>query len=246
MIGSPTDMEAVGGSIREAVKQACEANMTAVRRVTKAEVAQTSEIKEARLGFSDRFILSIGASTGGTEAIKAVLLGLPAEIPPTVIVQHMPPTFTRYFAERLNELARFRVKEAREGDELRPGLALLAPGDFHMRVVENRRGAWCVTLSKEPPLHGVRPAVDVMMQSVAERAGRHALGIILTGMGKDGAAGLKAMRDAGARTIAQDRATCVVYGMPRAAAEIGAAETVLPLKEIAREVVERLRLKRSA
>jgi two-component system chemotaxis response regulator CheB len=162
-----------------------------------------------------------------------VITGLPADIPPTVIVQHMPATFTGHFADRLNSLCRFTVKEAQEGDELRSGLALLAPGDFHMKIIKTSSGKWCVSLNKDPLLHGVRPAIDITMRSVAELAGGRSVGVILTGMGKDGAQGLLEMKKAGAKTIAQDAKTSVVYGMPRAAFECGAVQQVLPLKEIA-------------
>lgn len=248
VITSGRAMEAVAATIRSAVKAAKSANLSALRqsaRLTKAACNDRTRPLPP-LASSERFILAIGASTGGTEAIKTVLLGLPADIPPLVIVQHMPPTFTHHYAGRLNGLVRFAVKEAEDGDELRSGLALLAPGDFHMKIVAETSGKWRVRLNKDPQLHAVRPAVDIMMQSVAQTAGSQALGVILTGMGKDGAAGLKAMRDAGARTIAQDEASSVVYGMPRAAFELGAVEKVVALKNVAEELVAMLRQRRRA
>jgi two-component system chemotaxis response regulator CheB len=176
-------------------------------------------------------LIAIGASTGGTEAIKDVLLGLPADSPGVVITQHMPPGFTRSFAARLDRLCRISVCEARDGDRILPGTALLAPGGLHMEVA--RSGAnYVARLSEAPPVNGHRPAVDVMFNSAARCAGRNLIAALLTGMGKDGARGLLEIRESGGYTVAQDEASCVVYGMPREAAEIGAAEEVLPLDEI--------------
>ncbi|MNF91737.1 Chemotaxis response regulator protein-glutamate methylesterase of group 2 operon [compost metagenome] len=176
-------------------------------------------------------LIAIGASTGGTEAIKEVLLGLPADSPGVVITQHMPPGFTRSFAARLDRLCRISVCEARDGDRILPGTALLAPGGLHMEVA--RSGAnYVARLSEAPPVNGHRPAVDVMFNSAARCAGRNLIAALLTGMGRDGARGLLEIREAGGYTVAQDQASCVVYGMPREAAEIGAAEEVLPLEEI--------------
>jgi two-component system chemotaxis response regulator CheB len=176
-------------------------------------------------------LIAIGASTGGTEAIKDVLLGLPADSPGVVITQHMPPGFTRSFAARLDRLCRISVCEARDGDRILPGTALLAPGGLHMEVT--RSGAnYVARLSEGPPVNGHRPAVDVMFNSAARCAGRNLIAALLTGMGKDGALGLLEIRESGGYTVAQDEASCVVYGMPREAAEIGAAEEVLPLDEI--------------
>ncbi|MNF88390.1 Chemotaxis response regulator protein-glutamate methylesterase of group 2 operon [compost metagenome] len=176
-------------------------------------------------------LIAIGASTGGTEAIKDVLLGLPADSPGVVITQHMPPGFTRSFAARLDRLCRLSVCEARDGDRILPGTALLAPGGLHMEVA--RSGAnYVARLSEAPPVNGHRPAVDVMFNSAARCAGRNLIAALLTGMGKDGACGLLEIRESGGYTVAQDEASCVVYGMPREAAEIGAAEEVLPLEEI--------------
>ena len=177
-------------------------------------------------------VLAIGASTGGTEAIRTVLMGLPATSPGTVIVQHMPEHFTASFAARLDGLCAMEVREARNGDLVTPGLALLAPGNHHM--VLRRSGAqFSVEVKGGPPVHYQRPSVDVLFHSVARQAGHNAIGAILTGMGADGAGGLLAMRQAGARTLAQDEETCVVFGMPREAIHLGAAEQVVPLQDIA-------------
>lgn len=175
-------------------------------------------------------IITVGASTGGTEAIKAFLLPLPAQSPPIVITQHMPPGFTKTFAERMDSLTRLQVKEAEEGDELKPGHAFIAPGDRHMKVVKEN-GRFVVRLDSGPPVNRHKPAVDVLFDSLVDYADKVA-GVILTGMGADGAQGLKRLRDAGARTFGQDEASCVVYGMPRAADQIGAVEFVCSLKQL--------------
>lgn len=179
---------------------------------------------------TDRLI-AIGASTGGTGAIEDVLRRFPANAPGTVITQHMPAGFTASFAQRLDQHCAVTVREARDGEIITPGLALIAPGNFHLLV--QRNGAQWIARVKEGPLvHHQRPAVDVMFQSVAKAAGRNAIGVILTGMGEDGARGLVTMREAGAWTIAQNEQTSVVFGMPRAAIEMGGACEVRPLQEV--------------
>lgn len=181
-------------------------------------------------------LLAIGASTGGTKAIETVLRAFPVSAPGTLIVQHMPEGFTASFAARLNQLCAVEVREARDGDLLTPGLALVAPGNRHMLL--QRSGAQYVIRIKDgPPIHHQKPAVDVLFQSVARHAGRNAVGALLTGMGADGAAGLLEMRDAGAHTIAQDERSCVVFGMPREAIARDAAVEVLPLDRIARAML---------
>jgi two-component system chemotaxis response regulator CheB len=177
-------------------------------------------------------VLAIGASTGGTEAIASVLKSLPQSCPGIVITQHIPAQFSRAFAKRLNDLCAMEVKEAEDGDTLHSGLALIAPGDFHMLL----RRSGCrlyVSVKTGPRVCYQRPSVDVLFSSVAEAAGADAVGVLLTGMGNDGAQGLLKMRQAGARTIAQNEATCVVYGMPREAVQLDAAAQVLPLAAIA-------------
>ena len=182
-------------------------------------------------------IVAVGASTGGTEAIAELLMELPADAPAMVIVQHMPREFTRRFAERCNLHTAVRVKEAEAGDEIVPGQALIAPGGLHLRV-RRRDQRYEVALDEQPPVNRHRPSVDVLFETVAQAAGPRGLGVLLTGMGSDGARGLLAMRRAGARTIAQDEKSCVVFGMPREAIEMGAAELVLPLGRIARAIVD--------
>jgi two-component system chemotaxis response regulator CheB len=177
-------------------------------------------------------VLAIGASTGGTQAVERVLRALPADAPGTVIVQHMPEHFTAAFAQRLNGLCALEVREARDHDAVVPGVALVAPGNRHL-LLQASGARYVVRVKDGPPVHHQRPAVDVLFQSVARAAGPNAVGVILTGMGADGARGLLAMREAGARTFAQDEATCVVFGMPKEAIKLGAAGTVLPLDAIA-------------
>jgi two-component system, chemotaxis family, protein-glutamate methylesterase/glutaminase len=176
-------------------------------------------------------VIAIGASTGGTEAVREVLTCLPVMCPPVLVVQHIPPVFSRSFAERLDQCCDISVREARDGDRLQSGVALIAPGDQHM-VLRRLSTGLQIRLNSGPRVCYQRPAVDVLFTSVAELPHLKALGAILTGMGNDGAAGLKRMRDSGARTIAQDEASSVVYGMPREAVRIGAAERVLPLHRI--------------
>ncbi|HHN75002.1 MAG TPA: chemotaxis response regulator protein-glutamate methylesterase, partial [Acidobacteria bacterium] len=189
-------------------------------------------------------ILAIGASTGGTVAIEEVLRAMPRNAPATVITQHMPPGFTKSFADRLNGICQVEVREAVEGDDVVPGTALIAPGGRHM--VLRREGArYRIGLTDDPPEHFQRPAVDVLFRSVARAAGANTVGVLLTGMGSDGATGLLALREAGAHTIAQDEKSCVVFGMPKEAIKLGAAEEVRPLGEIAAAVL-RSRILREA
>jgi len=199
-------------------------------RRTAQRATRTSAPAAKAYRTTDR-VIAIGASTGGTEALLAVLSELPADAPGVVIVQHMPARFTRSFADRLDRLCAVRVKEAEDGDRVLVGQALLAPGDKHMRV--RRSGAlYHVTLGDEPPQSGHRPSVDVLFHSCATAVGRNAVGVILTGMGADGADGLGAMHKAGAATFAQDEQSCVVYGMPKEAVARGAVDKILPLDQI--------------
>jgi two-component system, chemotaxis family, protein-glutamate methylesterase/glutaminase len=176
-------------------------------------------------------VIAIGASTGGTEAIQKVLVELPENCPGIVITQHIPAVFSRSFADRLNELCAIRVREAEDGDKLEPGLALVAPGNFHMLLKRSPAG-YRVEIKDGPMVCYQRPAVDVLFYSVAQAAGSNATGAILTGMGSDGAQGMLAMKKAGARTIAQDEASCVVFGMPKEAIRHGAVDRILTLSAI--------------
>ena len=181
-------------------------------------------------------VIAIGASTGGIEAITTVLEGLPDGVPPILIVQHLPQPFTRLFAGRLNTMCALKVKEAAQGDILHPGHVYIAPGNQHLKLGRGVSG-WITLLSDAPPLNGHRPSVDPLFDSVAQQAGRHAVGVILSGMGADGALGLLHMKQAGAMTIGQDPASCVVYGMPRAAFEMGAVDKQVALSGISQEIV---------
>ena len=181
-------------------------------------------------------IIAIGASTGGTKAIETVLTRMPANAPATVIVQHMPEAFTRAFAERLNQICRMEVREARDNDHAIPGLALIAPGNYHM-LLKRSGGNYLVRIKDGPRVHYQRPSVDILFQSVAKSAGGNAVGAILTGMGADGAKGLLAMKESGAYTVAQDEATSVVFGMPKEAIALGAADKIVPLPLISQEII---------
>jgi two-component system chemotaxis response regulator CheB len=176
-------------------------------------------------------LIAIGASTGGTEAIAAVLTKLPKDCPPILIAQHIPPVFSKAFASRLNDLCAMEVREAEDNDVVKPGLALVAPGDFHM-LLRKAGDRYFVSVKTGPRVCYQRPSVDVLFSSIAEIAGPQTVAALLTGMGSDGAQGLLKLHKAGAHTIAQDEATCVVYGMPREAVELGAANQVLPLPAI--------------
>jgi two-component system chemotaxis response regulator CheB len=205
-----------------------------VRRAT-ATGAQPAPTRLALTRTTNK-VLAIGASTGGTQALEAVLTKFPANAPGTVIVQHMPEKFTKSFAERLNQLCAPEVKEAEDGDRVTPGRVLIAPGNFHMLLA--RSGAvYYVQIRDGPPVCRQRPAVDVLFKTAARWAGGNAIGVILTGMGNDGTAGLKEMKAAGAATLAQDEASCVVFGMPRAAWEAGVVDRLVPLDQIAREML---------
>jgi two-component system chemotaxis response regulator CheB len=182
-------------------------------------------------------IIAIGASTGGTVAIEYLLRQMPANCPGIVIVQHMPEKFTKAFADRLNNMCDIDVREARDGDSVASGTALVAPGNFHM-VVKRSGARYYVEIREGPPVFHQRPSVEVMFNSVAKYVGANAVGIILTGMGADGSSGLLAMRQSGGRTIAQDEKTCVVFGMPGEAVKLGAAEFVLPLQKITAKAIE--------
>ncbi len=184
-------------------------------------------------------VIAIGASTGGTKAIEAVLTCMPATTPGTLIVQHMPEHFTTSFAQRLNEMCPMEVREAHNNDRVVPGVALLAPGNQHMVLTRNG-GTYVVRIKNGPRVHYQRPSVDVLFQSVAKNAARNAVGVMLTGMGADGAKGMLAMKASGAHTMAQDEATCVVYGRPKEAVKIGAVDEVLALPKIPRAIIHAL------
>ena len=192
--------------------------------------------KKYSLANTTNKIIAIGASTGGTVALTELVQSLPRDIPGTVIVQHMPAGFTDSFAKRLNELSEVEVAEAKDGDIISKGKVLIAPGDYHM-VIRREGGQYKVKLGTGDKVSGHRPSVDVLLNSVSKYAGSNAIGIILTGMGSDGAKGLLQMRNSGAHTIGQDEKSCVVYGMPKVAYDIGAVEIQLPLEKINEKII---------
>lgn len=204
------------------------------KRELKIQSANTTSLAE-----TTNKIVAIGASTGGTEALKDVLMALPRNAPGTVVVQHMPANFTEPFAQRLNSLCTVEVKEARNGDSITPGVVLIAPGDYHM-VVRRSGARYYVEIGSGEKVSGHRPSVDVLFNSVAKIAGSNAIGVILTGMGADGAKGMLNMKNAGARTIGQDEESCIVYGMPKVAYDIGAVEKQVPLNKVADTVIASL------
>lgn len=214
----------------EKVKSAAKAKVFQ-RVIHTKEQANTTSLAE-----TTNKIVAIGASTGGTEALKDLLMALPRNAPGTVVVQHMPANFTGPFAERLNSICAMEVREAQNGDSIVPGVVLIAPGDYHM-VVRRSGAFYYVEIGSGDKVSGHRPSADVLLNSVSKIAGANAIGVILTGMGGDGARGLLAMRNAGAHTIGQDEASCVVYGMPKVAFELGAVEKQLPLSKIAQGIL---------
>lgn len=221
----------LGEEIIEKVKVAARAKLRVRQRKATLGPSTVAPIRSDALFETTHKIVCLGASTGGTEALTEVLTALPPNAPGIVIVQHMPAGFTRSFAERLNQNCQIRVKEAKDGDRILAGQALLAPGGLHMAIT--RSGAdYKVRVGMGEPVNRHRPSVDVLFRSAARYVGSNAIGAILTGMGNDGAQGLLAMRQAGARTIAEDQSTCVVFGMPKEAIAAGAAEDVLPLDRI--------------
>ncbi|GIL18321.1 MAG: chemotaxis response regulator protein-glutamate methylesterase [Oligoflexia bacterium] len=183
------------------------------------------------------YIVAIGSSTGGTEALKDLLTQLPAEIPPILIVQHIPAVFSAALATRLNGLCKFEVKEASDMDPVKPGCVLIAPGGRQMKMAKDGKGGYCVRVTDDPAYNRHRPSVDFLFESIAELAPPNMVGVILTGMGSDGARGLLKLKNKGAWTIAQDAASCVVYGMPRSAVELGAHQEQLPLMDIPSAIV---------
>lgn len=237
-VGIRDGMLEYAGMIAEKIRAAAQARPS--RQGALAKPAAPREVLKAPMLSSEKIII-IGASTGGTEAIRQVIEPLPANSPSVLITQHMPGGFTRSFAERLDRLCRVTVKEAEDRERVLPGHVYIAPGDWHMRLT--RSGAnYVIALDDGPPVNRHRPSVDVLFQSAAACAGRNALGVILTGMGRDGAAGLLQMREAGAHTVAQDEASCVVFGMPKEAIALGGATEVIALNDIAGHLVQQMHL----
>ena len=235
---SQQSMEAYTEELVEKILAASSAKLrqsqSVLGKVTSPVMSKSTSV--LRSGGHIAKIIFVGASTGGTEAIKHFLMGIPADCPPILIVQHMPESFTNSFARRLDGLCPTRVIESQGGERLEQGAVYIAPGHSHLRI--KRQGLdYCTELLQTPPVNRHRPSVDVLFDSAAEIVGRQALGVILTGMGKDGAQGLLRMRQAGARTFGQDEASCVVYGMPREAFMIGAVEEQCSLDDMAKRVL---------
>lgn len=226
------------GAIRKVVPRKAETS-TVERKPELAADSAVSRMLRARAGACSEPIVAIGASTGGPQALEVVLGAMPGDCPPIVVVQHMPPHFTAALAKRLDAQCEIEVREARNGDRATKGTALVAPGDRHLEV--ERSAELTVRLSKEKPVNHHRPSVDVLFRSLARNVGPGAIGVLLTGMGSDGAAGLAELQAAGAATVVQDEATSVVFGMPRQAIALGAADSVVPLDRIARTILEQRR-----
>jgi len=224
----------VSNSLNEVIDVLAEKIKESAKIKIQKKLVKKTEIKRVQtqaLIKTTHKIVAIGASTGGTEALKEVLTQMPPNSPGILIVQHMPKLFTKAFADRLNSLCSIRISEAKDGESIVPGIALIAPGDYHMEL--RRSGArYYVTTTQEPPVRRHRPSVEVLFESVAKYAGANAIGVIMTGMGDDGAHGLLKMKEAGANTIAQDEESCVVFGMPKEAIKLGAAEKIVPLDKI--------------
>ena len=238
--------------VREFFEESCERIRSAVKAAARTRLRTRQPMKVEKKLTADAMlappsasramarttekILAIGASTGGTDALRELLEAMPVDSPPIVVVQHMPGTFTGAFAQRLDGLCRISVKEAQNGDRMLRGHALIAPGNLHTMLT--RSGAhYGVEVRDGPLVSRHKPSVDVLFRSVARVAGKNAVGVIMTGMGDDGAKGLREMRDAGARTLGQNEATCVVYGMPREAMKAGGVEKELPLEQLAQAAV---------
>jgi len=237
VVGKPSaaDLKTISNVLVEKVRLAAAVRCTKRRSGSVAPGPHT--VVGADLSGAGSEILAIGASTGGPEAIRHVLGGQPANGPGTLIVQHMPPYFTASFAKRLSDACPMEVREAEDGAEVSSGLALVAPGGKHL-VLQQDRGQYRVQVKEGPPVHHQCPSVDVLFHSVARNAGHDAVGVLLTGMGADGARGLLAMKEAGAHTFAQDEDTCTVFGMPKEAIRMEAAHEILPVGDISARVLE--------
>jgi two-component system chemotaxis response regulator CheB len=222
------------------IKIASRANVSRWKNQNKLRKSKPLSSKVEALSETTDKVIAIGASTGGTEAINQVITSLPATMPGIVIVQHMPKGFTTTFANRLNEISELNVKEAEDGDIVKMGKVFIAPGDFHMRI-KRSGGQYIIKIEEGEKVSGHRPSVDVLFESIANQVGPNGYGVILTGMGSDGAKGLKMMRENGAKTLGQNKNSCIVYGMPKVAYEIGAVEKQVDLKLVAHSLINLLR-----
>lgn len=230
--GGPQSVGELRLSVAAKIRAARIARIRVSNRMAPGATCPPAASMTSRPSFSPSAVIAIGASTGGTEAIRTVLSGLPRNCPGVVVAQHIPAVFSRSFANRLNELCNIQVREAQDGDSLEPGLALIAPGNFHM-LLRRAASGYRVEIKDGPLVCYQRPAVDVLFHSVADAAGAYATAALLTGMGSDGVQGMLAMKKVGIRTIAQDEETCVVFGMPKEAIKASAVDQVLPLGVIA-------------
>jgi two-component system, chemotaxis family, protein-glutamate methylesterase/glutaminase len=233
--GSRFSVPDVGRTLIHALRAAAAADINKLKAHQVSDQSY-SIVASALLLQTSHKVVAIGASTGGTQAIEAVMREMPADSPGTVIVQHMPRAFTGAFAERLDKICRMQVREAQDLDDVTAGVALIAPGDRHM-VLSQNGSRYQVRVKEGPRVHFQRPSVDVLFQSVAKYSGQNAIGVILTGMGADGARGLLAMHDNGAHTIAQDEKSCVIFGMPKEAIAMGGVDQVLPLSQIGQAIL---------
>lgn len=234
------NLQGYAEEIREKIRVAAAARARLPHRYVAPTPPPATLSRPGSTRINPRLLLFVGASTGGTEAIREFLGGLPADCPPILIVQHMPEHFTASFAQRLDGLSAMRVKEAVDGETVNRGTAYIAPGHSHMRICKGPTG-WYIGLDQGEPVNRHRPAVDVLFDSAAERVGSDAVAVIMTGMGKDGARGMLNMRHAGAYTFAQDEKSCVVYGMPKEAVAMGGVDEICPLDRLAERVLERLK-----
>jgi len=238
VIGKPGGSYSVGDMIPQLADKIRAASRVRMTKKSSDKVsAPTKPERMKALSKTSNKVIAIGSSTGGTEALKNVLSKMPPNSPGIMVVQHMPASFTKAFAERLNEICQITVKEAQNNDSVNPGTALLAPGNYHM--IFRRSGArYYVEIKDGPMIHHQRPAVDVLFKSTAQYAGANSIGVILTGMGSDGAEGLLEMKRSGSKTIAQDEKSCIVFGMPKEAIKLGAVDKVVPLDRVAEEIVK--------
>jgi two-component system chemotaxis response regulator CheB len=236
--GVISSITGIGNEILAKSRAANKANVSQLSKTKVILPSMTNLSSQAFLPSSEERILAIGTSTGGPRALQEIITRLPGNLPcGVVIVQHMPPGFTRSLAERLNSLSALTVKEAEHNEVIRPGFVFIAPGDFHM-TVEREGNKKVVKLNQNPPIGGHRPAVDPMMESVAKVYGDRTVGVILTGMGHDGAKGIQVIKQQHGYTIAEDQSTAVVFGMPKSAIELGVVDKIVPLSAIAAEIVK--------
>lgn len=233
--GSNYSVGEMSSLLKEKIRAAAHVQIKLIKNYKMKKDFSSLVIKNDLIEMSQK-VIAIGASTGGTEAIKRILVDLPINVPGIVIVQHILPHFTKAFAERLNQLCKIEVREAKDGDKVINGLALISPGNLHMLIRRNG-SQYYVALKDGPMVNHQKPAIDVLFNSVAQNAGPNSIGILLTGMGVDGAEGLLKMKEAGAKTIAQDENTSIVFGMPKEAIKRGAVDKILPLDNIAEEIV---------